>query len=120
MRKYEAIDLMKLWSMGDHRYWNKMLNECYGNQDINRLAKVRYQIQAGMDDLAKTKLNSEEINIWYIRLLRSLETTAKRIIKVRHPMPGDNPLVAKQNLDSLAQKRKRDYELKRFLEKSSY
>lgn len=120
MRKYEAIDLMKLWSIGNNHTWNKMLNRCMSNLDINGLVKTRYQVQAGMDDLAKKKLNSEAMNIWYARLMRSLEITAKRIIKIKHPMPGDNPLIAKKRLDSLAQKRKRDLELKQFLEKSSY
>jgi len=120
MRRHDAIDLMKLYVKADSTSWNEMLTNCYNNLDINALGMVRYQLQAGMDDLAKKKLNDEKMNVWYLRLLKSIEQTAKRIIKIKHPMPGDNPLVAKLHLSNLEQKRKRDYELKTFMEKSSY
>lgn len=120
MRRHDPIDLMQLYVKADSTTWNDMLSRCYDNRDINALGMVRYQLQAGMDDLAKSKLNDERMNVWYLRLLRSIEQTAKRIIRVMHPMPGDNPLTAKQNLNHLEQKRKRDYELQVFMAKSSY
>ena len=120
MRKHDSIDLMKLYSQGDNKSWNRMLTRCYESKDINALGMMRYQLQAGMDDLAKKKLNDDKMNLWYIRLLRSIEQTAKKIIRIKHPLPGDNPLIAKKHFDYLEQKRKRDAELKAFMEKSSY
>ena len=120
-RKFEAINLMKLYAQGSTNGWNDFLRECSVSQDINRLAKVKYQIQAGMDDLAKAKLNTPDIDVWFLRLVRSIEIEAKRIIKMRHPMPGDNPLIAKKFEKShLDVKRSRDRELAKFLKDSSY
>lgn len=121
MRKYESIDLMKLYSLGSNNGWNKMLTECLNNLDINRLAKIRYQIQAGMDDLVKKKLNTADINIWFCRLTKSLENTAKRIIKIKKPMFVDQPIVSKLASSDLKESKKtRDKELMDFLRKSSY
>ena len=120
MSRYGSIDLIKLKAMGSSNGWNKILEECFSNLDINRIAKIRYQIQSGMDDLVKQHLNSKEMCEWFIRLNRSLEITAKRIIKIRNPMPVDNPLVAKNNSESKDAKRKRDQELANFLAKSSF
>jgi hypothetical protein len=120
-RKFEAINLMALYAKGSHNGWNEFLNECLANHDINRLAKVKYQIQAGMDDLAKGKLNTSEIDVWFVRLCKSIEDTAKKIIRQRHPLPGDNPLLKKEIQQAqLDVKRKRDYELAKFLRDSSY
>lgn len=120
-RKFEAIDLMKLFSKGSANGWNEFLEECFLNQDINRLAKVKYQIQAGMDDLAKGKLNTDELDVWFIRLSKSIDDTARRVIRVRHPLPGDNPTgdaeLSKKYSDA---KKRRDHELKIFLRDSSY
>lgn len=121
MRKYEAIDLMKLYSMGSANGWNQHLTQCFVNRDINALAKLKYQISAGMDDLAKQKVNTPEIDVWFTRLVKSIENTARKIIRVKHPMPGDNPLIAKETSSAhLEAKRRRDQELARFLRDSSY
>ncbi len=120
-RKYEAIDLVKLYSKGSNNGWNKVLDECFLRSDINRLAKLRYGIQAGMDDLAKQGLNKEAIVIFFIRLNRSIENTAKQIIRKRHPLPQDNPLIAdKHDPKYLDAKRKRDRELAVFFKTSAY
>ncbi len=120
-RKFEAIDLMKLYVKASNKDWNRMLTDCLVKRDVNRLAMYRYQIQAGMDDLAKGKLNDDRLDLFYIRLLKSLEKTAKKIIAIKHPMPGDNALIAKSyGPEWLSAKRKRDRELQAFLKKSSY
>jgi len=120
-RKYQAIDLMKLFTLGSKNGWNEFLTECVKNNDVNKLAKVKYQICAGMTDLANQKLNTPEIDVWFVRLIKSLELTAKRIIKIRHPMPGDNPLTDKKIKDSTLEiKRKRDQELARFIHDSRF
>jgi len=120
MRKYEAVDLMKLYSLGSNNGWNDMLTDCQNKRDINRLARLKYQIQAGMDDLAKNRLNSSEMSMWFLRLIRSIDLTAKKIIKLRNPFPQDNPLIAKDYVYLSALKTKRDQELMAFLAKSSY
>ena len=122
MRKVESVDLMKLYSQGSSNGWNDFLNTCYKNQNINSLGKMRYAIQAGMDDLVKKKLNTDDINVWFCRLIKSIEITAKRIIKVRNPLPGDNPLIAKniEFVDQRKIKQKRDQELAKFMHESSY
>lgn len=125
MRKYEAIDLMKLYSLGSNNGWNSFLTDCFDKMDINKLAKVRYQICAGMDDLAKQNKNTEKINIFFIRLNRSIELTAKKIIRKKFPLPHDNTVSLKKDLlinktDALEAKRKRDRELQQFFIKSAY
>lgn len=120
-RKYDAIDLMKLYSQGSNNGWNEFLTECYGKSDINKLAKVKYQIAVGMTDLANGKLNTPDIDVWFVRLNRSLELTAKRIIKFRNPLPGDNPLIAMKTRESVHDiKKKRDGELAKFMRDSSF
>lgn len=120
-RKHEAIDLMALYAKGSANGWNEFLTECFNKRDINRLAKVRYQICAGMDDIAKAKLNTDDINVWFVRLTMSLENTAKRILRKKYPFPQDNPLIAKESDPKyLTAKRKRDHELQIFMKESSY
>jgi hypothetical protein len=113
---------MKLYSQGSSNGWNEFLTNCYNKRDINALGRMRYSVQAGMDDLAKKKLNTDEINAWFCRIIKSIEITAKRIIKVRHPLPGDNPLIAKklEYIDSKLINQKRDQELAKFMATSSY
>jgi len=127
MRKHEAIDIMKLYTLGSANGWNDFLSKCYKTNNINALAKVKYQISVGMDDLAKQKLNTDDMNNWFARCVRSLEITAKRIIKKVNPMPFDG--ISKIQMDNIsasdkakmiAAKRKRDEALKEFLRKSSY
>ena len=110
-RKYEAIDILKLYSgtlkgfeddfkipiddpkicvfdvsglrrlLNSHEKWNLWLARCYETCNINELAKVRYSLQAGMDDLVKKKMVTDKIAIFFARTLRSIEKTAERIIK---------------------------------------
>lgn len=122
MRKVESIDLMKLYSQGSHKGWNEYLNKCYNDRNINSLAKMRYSVQAGMDDLVKKKLNTDEINNWFCRIIKSLEITAKRIIKAKYPLNIDNPLLAKDSkyFHEIKIKKKRDQELAKFMHESSY
>lgn len=122
-RKVEALDLMALYSKGSNNGWNDFLAECRARHDINRLARMRYALQAGMDDLAKKKLNSDEMVAWFLRLQRSIENTVKSIIRERHPNPLDNAIRAAQpgvrpTWDSV--KKQRDQLLEEFFRKSGY
>lgn len=127
MSRFDGIDIMKLYTKGNAKMWNDMLDDCAAKLDINKLAQIKRELQIGMTNLDKLKLNTEEINIQFIRWQRSIEITAKRIIKKKHPMPGDTFIASvNQNddatfkLKSLNAKRKRDDELREFLRKSSY
>jgi len=120
-RKHEGIDLIKLYAMGSSNGWNEYLTKCYDDRNINALAKLKYQISVGMTDMAKQKLNTANYDVWFVRLVRSIEITAKRIIKVRHPLPGDNPLIAMKIRESVHDiKKRRDQELAKFLRDSSF
>ncbi len=121
MSRRDGIDLLKLYTKSDNVSWNAMLTRCVDNKDINTLAKIRRELQIGMANIAAKKLNNEDINVWYLRLLKSIEKTARQIIRIRHPLPGDNPLLAKNyGPDWLEVKRKRDKELMQFMSRSSY
>lgn len=95
--------------------------------DINSLARVKYELQVGMTDLEKQKLNTEEINILFLRWCKSLDDTAKKIIKIKYPMPGDSITNVELNLHTkkeqskmLEAKRLRDRALNSYLQKSSF
>lgn len=120
-RKYEPIDLMKLYSSGSVVGWNKYLNECLAKRDINALAKLRYRIGVGMTDLANQKLNTPDIDYWFTRLQKSIENTARQIIRIKLPLPGDNSLLPLQfRIKHNDVKQKRDQELAKFLKDSSF
>jgi hypothetical protein len=119
-RKYEAIDLIKLYSLADTVTWNAFLTRCHEAHDISTLTRTRYQLQAGMDDLAKRKLNSEKMIIWFLRLQTSLEKTIKKIVREKNPNPCDDPLIAVQFSEFKDAKKDRDHDLELFLKKSGY
>lgn len=122
MSTNQSLDLMKLYSQGSANGWNEYLNKCYLENNINSLAKMKRAAQVGMSELVKRKLATEDINVWFCRLTKSIEITAKRIIKKVHPLPQDNPLLAneKEWTDYKKIKQKRDQELAKFLAMSSY
>lgn len=126
-RKYEALDLLKIYFSqpgAEFRHtkdWNSFLTLCYKNKNINALMIMRYRLQAGMDDVAKQKLNTEEISVFYLRLMRSVEITARKILREKHKNPNDNPdNKINFTLDTLAAKRKRDAEFADFMHRSAY
>ncbi len=120
-RKHDGIDLIKLYALGSNKGWNKYLTECYEKLDINALGKLKYQIAVGMTDMAKAKLNTPAHDVWFVRLVRSIEITAKRIIKVRNPLPGDDAFLNIKIRESTHEiKKKRDRELAKFLKDSSF
>jgi len=120
---------MSLYALGDHKAWNLMLQDCYKKKDINRLLKINYQLQAGMDDLVKKGLNKDEIiDSVFPRWTKSLEDTAKKIYKDLNPNPLDDPIIAadiKKNrpmeyAKHYTNKKSRDAALSNFRKKSSY
>ena len=80
----QSIDVIKLYTLGSQKGWNEFLTKCYNNLDINSLARVMRELQIGMSEAATKKITDEKIEVFYLRLIRSLEITAKRIIKIKH------------------------------------
>lgn len=120
-----GIDLMKLYAQGSHVGWNTMLNQCYLNRDTDRLARLRRELQIGMNQAVKRKETTDQLNQWFLRLQRSIEQTAKKIIREKNPSPLDNSLLAKDaefgsHTKWKALKKKRDDEFELWLRKSSY
>lgn len=120
MRQHEAIDLLKLYFESSPAKWNAWLARCKDYHNLAELKKVYYGLQAGMDDLAKNKMNSDKLSTWFLRLQRSIEKTAKAIIREKNPMPGDNALDKATSAKMLEAKRKRDREFEAFIRKAAY
>lgn len=120
MRKWPAIDLIKLYTTTDTQTWNVFLTQCLKHHDIDRLCVTYYGLQAGMADLAKAKLNDEKMIQFFIRLQRSIEITVKRIFRIKYPNPHDDPLYKSHDNRWLEVKRKRDYEFSLFMQRARY
>ena len=119
-RQNDAIDIVKLYAEGDTKTWNIFLTNSLKKHDLAGLARTRNRLQRGMVLAAKQKLNTEPIQLWFIRLQRSIEMTMKKIVREKYPNPCDNPLTAKEHLEFREAKRRRDEELERYLRKTSY
>lgn len=146
-RKYDAIDVLKLYSgagqtletdvtydmdgatfnckdsadaLNNHIKWNRWLARCYKNCDINDLVRVKYGIQVGMDDVVKKKIMFNKLNELFIRWIKSIDKCAWKIIKKRNPLPND--IVGNKDVTAktLAVKRARDTELFKFLQRTSF
>lgn len=126
-RKYPSLDLIRIiseWESGD---WNQMLTKCLVNQDMEKLRAVMYGLQAGMDLAAKQKLNTNKLSELFLRMTRSLEITAKKILAQKFPCLMDQPNLMK-NMDlsklditqHVENKRKRDLEFLKFMEESRF
>lgn len=115
--KPEKIDILKLYANGDTTKWNDFLTNCVINGDLPSLEKVLYGIQLGMNDLAKKKLNTEKINIFFLRIQRSIENTMKEIMKTKESHPLDDPFNKEKFGHTIASKKKRDQDIEKYLRK---
>lgn len=126
-RKFETLDVIKMYATLTADVWRTVLEKCIRNNDINRLIEIRYGLQAGLSDASKSGMCPDKITFWAIKRIRNLETCAKEVIKRRNPMPGD-VVVSKTNkgkrkdyvMDAVVAKRNRDRELQTFLLKSNF
>lgn len=109
-----AIDIMKLYTHGSNVGWNEFLTECHNTKNINKLAKVKRELQEGMAALAKTKLNTDDINTQFARWVSSIEKTARKIIREKYPVDKTDTKTSKANLKA------RHFELANFFRKTSY
>lgn len=120
-RKYQAIDLLTLHMECDFEKWNRFLRRCFLQHDVHALVEVRYGLMAGMDDLGKQKLNTDEMIQFYLRLLKSVENTAKKVLRAKYPNPHDSHDLKKHwSPEHLAAKRQRDQDFERFMRRSGY
>lgn len=126
-RKYESIDVVKMYSTLTVDVWRHVLTKCLENGDINRLIALRYGLQSGLSDAVKSGFKNEKLDLWVMKRIKNLETCAKAIIKQKFPMPGDQ-IVSKTHkgkrvdyiMDAVEAKRKRDRELQNFLMRSNF
>lgn len=118
-RKWPAIDLMTLYTKGGTEQWNKFLARIESENNVLELEKTLYGIQAGMNDLVKDKLNTPKICVWYLRLFKSLEKSAKRIYKKMYPNPIDLNDHS-YGMKAIEIKRKRDVAFENFIRRSSF
>lgn len=125
---HEGVDLLALYSKANSSEWNKFLTLSLKNEDLNGLGLMRRRIQIGMNNLVKQRLDSPKMNEFFLRLQRSIENTAKQVLRRKHPSPLDSPDSAKKlQIDDTkaflkhhAAKKKRDQEFERFLRDASF
>ena len=115
--KPPKIDLLELYAKSNTNEWNIFLTKCVQTKNLLALRNVLYGIQLGMNDLAAKKMNTEKVNVFFIRLQRSIENTMKEIIKLKNPHPLDNPYNKEKYGHLIETKRDRDQEIERYLRK---
>ena len=120
-RKYDTIDLIKLRAKFPWQAWQAYMQSCYNLCDVEALKKALYGVQAGMNDLVKKKLDTQEMKVYFVNLQRSIHITMKKILKRLNPNPLDNPKIKNADyMDYLEAKRKRDIEFEKFLKECSF
>lgn len=122
MRPTKDISIIEIYSHSNADQWNQFLSKCAAKGNINLLAETRTALQKDMDSLARQKLNSDSICVFYIRLIRSLEQTAKFILRKKYPNPlHGKPNPAPEDVAKWNQVKKfRAQELEKFLQSKSY
>jgi len=113
-----SVDLMDLKANCSTKKWNAYLTRCLKNKSIDELLQMRQRLQRGMNNLVKQKMNTEEMNLWFIRLQRSTEVTLRKIWKEKHFNPNYNPATAQG--EYVLEKRRLDNEFEIMLRKNSY
>lgn len=111
-------DTFKL--LNSHQKWNQWLTHCLQYGDMAQLMDVRYRLQVGMAKCAKEKLNTPNLNIFFTRLVRSIDNTAKKVIQKRQKTSNDLTDKKQHTAKGLEEKRQRDQEFEKYLKKISY
>ena len=115
--KPHKIDILKLYAKSNTEEWNRFLTWSLAKGDLSGLEKVLYGLQLGMLDLAKKKMNTDKITIFFLRLQRSLERTIRDVIRKRDPHPLDNPMNKEKFGHMIDSKKKRDMDIEKHLRK---
>jgi len=115
-RKQPSAQFMKVFQT--------FLNKCYKQRDLDQLISYRYGLQRGMAALSKKKLNTDEIDIFFATILKSIEQYMKALWRKRNPMPHHNPQLVKSGEWCTAKwktaKKAQDYQFELFLKKVGY
>lgn len=119
-RRYPAIDILQLYGFGNSKNWCAWLERCRQRQDVRDLEKVYYGVQAGADDCAKSGSMDDKLAAWTVRILRSIEKTAKTVYREKYPVKLQ--LVSEGPIDKklLDNKRKADQEFEAWVRRSTY
>ena len=80
-RKHKTVDIIKLYAKCDAERWNQYLTKMAAQGNINELTRMLYGVQAGISDVTEKGLNSEEITVFYCRIIGSLKRTITQIAK---------------------------------------
>lgn len=110
----EKIDILKLYSESSTKKWNYFLSDCLHRMDMKILENTYRGLQAGMDDLAKKKLNTDKVNELFVRWTMSIEKTMKKIVIKKNPKLYDPTI---NHIDRIAMKRKMDIDFENYLKK---
>ena len=113
---------MDLFVNGTTKKWNLFLSNCLERNNLDKLIATRIGLQMGMATVSNKNLNTDSMNNTFCRWIGSLDSTARKIIKIRNPMPTDNPFVDKQykTLDWIKAKKDRDAEFEKYLQRCTY
>jgi len=118
-KKYPRVSLIDIIYNHNSNEWIKFLTKCHVNNDVEMLKRTLYGIQYDMSELAKQKLNTNEISTMFLRLQKSLQDTARKIYRKIYPMPQDKGK-GKQYLNFIDVKRNRDKAFQEWLRDSSF
>lgn len=118
--KPPKIDLIALYAKSASSDWNVFLASCLAKHDMQNLSNVLYGLQLGMNDLVKKKLNTDKMNLFFLRLQRSIENTMKLIIKEKDPHPLDNAFNHEKFGKHIETKKERDSSFEAYLRKTRF
>lgn len=113
----QKIDIIKLYTDWGNEKWNAYLTDCLNKQDLTSLENSYRGLQHGMSELTKQKLNTDKINVLFVRLQVSIEKTIKRIIKGKNKKIYDSSILSAERIRA---KRKMDEEIEKYLKKLRY
>lgn len=122
-RKYPTLDVLRIMQEWDSDIWKAFLNKAYEERDLEVLKKTLYGLQSGMDMASqKMELPDKVVQI-FLKLTRSIEQTAKKILRKKHPsrfhvQDPKTALMTSSPEDirkEMEEKRKRDVEFTNFL-----
>lgn len=125
-RKYPTIDLLKLMEQWNADLWMQFINKAVKEQDLEKLKKTLYGIQAGMDLLVRQHLSTDKIVGIFADMTRSIEIAARKIFVKKYPSPLDKGVSSSDQSaevmlkDQLKKKRIRDREFSKFLKEARF